>query len=173
MKITFSSDDGKISRKDVDKINKTSEEYFGTEKDPHQISNTPKTRDWIYKNALDYLNLIRNNGKIVGHTFMLPCKQTLMDDFIKKRIDEATLFEKIKKIKLDAVPEAIYICESVVRKDFRGKGLITSSFVKTINKITHNGKEKPILFYWEFSKEGGNLVKKVAEITGMELMVRD
>ena len=171
-KITFSSDSGKISRKDLDETSKITEEYFGMKKDPNQIPATSENKDWVYKNIPDYLNIIKNNGKIIGYSLLLPCNRTLMDNFVKKKINEAGLFEGIKMVKLDGIPETIYLCASIVKEDFRKRGLATSAFIKVINKITHNGKEKPILFYWKYSREGGRLVKKVAEITDLELRVR-
>ena len=38
---------------------------FGMQKDPNQMSATKENRDWVYKNAPDYLNLTRNNGRII------------------------------------------------------------------------------------------------------------
>ncbi len=169
--ISFSSDEGKISREDLDETSRITEEYFGTEKDPSQMATTPQNRDWIYKNARGYLNIIRNNGEIIGYVFMLPCNKRLMEDFVTKKIDEATLFEGIKKMKLDGVPETIYLCASIVKEEFRGKGLATAAFVKAINYVTHNLRSKPTLFYWRYSKEGEKLAKRV-EMSGLELRVR-
>ena len=98
--ISFSSDTGKITRKDLDETSKLTEEYFGMKQDPSQIPATSENRDWIYKNILDYLNIIRNNRKIVGYAFLLPCNRTLMEKFVKEKLDEAVLFESIKQIKL-------------------------------------------------------------------------
>ncbi|MFA5856312.1 MAG: GNAT family N-acetyltransferase [Candidatus Pacearchaeota archaeon] len=170
--ITYSSDKGKITQKDLNESSKISEDYFGTQKDSNQIPTTRQTRDWIYKNAQDYLNIIRSDGEMVGYTFMLPCNRILMDCFLSKKINEAELFEEIKKMKLKDTPETIYLCAAVLKEEFRGKGLATTAFVKAINKIIQNGKNKPILFYWKYSEEGGKLSQRVAKFTGLELKIR-
>ncbi len=76
-------------------------------------------------------------------------------------------------MKREGIPEAVYLCATIVKEKFRGMGLATLAYVKAINKITSNRKEKPTLFYWEYSKEGGKLVKKVADKTGLELIKRE
>lgn len=172
-KISFSSDDGKISRKDMDTTSKMTEDYFGMEKDPEQIPATSENRDWVYKNIPDYVNIIRNGDEIIGYAFLLPCNRELMDKFISRKISEAELFERIKKIKLDKIPETIYLCASIVREKFRGRGLATEAFVKALNKLTHNGMEKPFLFYWKYSNEGERVAHKIADKTGLELRRRE
>ena len=170
--IAFSSDNGKISRGDLDETSKISEEHFGMDKDPNQMPATTENKDWIYRNIQDYLNIIRYKSKIIVYAFLLPCNRILMDSFVKKRISEATLVKNIKKMKLTEIPEAIYLCASVIREDFRGRGLATSAFVKAINKITHSRKEKPALFCWEYSEEGGKLARRVADKTSLKLRIR-
>lgn len=172
-KISFSSDSKKLSRKDFDDASQLSEEYFGTQKDPSQMATSPENRDWIYKNAKEYLNVIKKDGKLIGYAFILPCNKKIMDEFLVKNINEAELFEKIKKVKLKEIPETIYLCAAVVKKEYRGKGLAKAAFVKAIMNITHNLKGKPILFYWGYSKEGIILSKKIAELSDLELRVKE
>jgi hypothetical protein len=170
--ITYSSDDGKISREDIDITSEMSEQYFEMEKDPSQMAATVETRNWVFNNLRDYLNIIRNNNKIIGYVFRLPCNATLMNEFITKKIDEATLIAKIKKSKIPKSPDAIYLCASIVKKEFRGKGLATIASVKMISKIINKSKVKPCLFYWEYSKEGGKLDRRIANETGLKLYKR-
>src|SRR3989344_4453079 len=98
--ISFSCDNGIIRRKDIDETSKMTEAYFGTEKDPNQISTTPQNKDWIYKNIPKYLNIIKKGKEIIGYAFLLPCNRNLMEDFINNKINESSLLESIKKIKL-------------------------------------------------------------------------
>jgi hypothetical protein len=118
--ISFSSDGENVSKQDIEETQIMSEEYFTTKKDPRQFVTSTKNRDWIYRNGIEHLNIIRNKGKIIGYAFMLPCNIDSMKEFITKKIDEATLFEKVRKIKLKKVPETIYLCASIVNKEFRG-----------------------------------------------------
>ncbi|MFA5174366.1 MAG: GNAT family N-acetyltransferase [Candidatus Pacearchaeota archaeon] len=169
--ISFSSDTGNFTRRDLDDTSKISEDYFGTQKDPNQIPTVKKTRDWIYKNTPDYLNIIKHNKKVIGYAFMLPCNKRLMASFLSKKINEAEMFEDIKKLDLNKRPETIYLCASVLREDYRGKGLATTAFIKAINRITKN-TYNPILFYWKYSEEGRSLLKRVAKLTNLELKER-
>ncbi len=171
--ITFSSDGEGFSREDLEETSRLSEEYFKTKKDESQVSTSPENRDWFYKNCQNYLNIIRGNGKIIGYSFVLPCNKKLMEDFLEKRINEAELFEEIKKLKFNGCPEAIYLFASLIDKNFRRRGLSITAFLRIINVVTHNLESKPILFCWGYSEEGLKLAKKIAKITGLGLSVRE
>lgn len=170
--ITFSSDTGLITRKDLEITSQMSEDYFGMQKDPDQMPATEENRDWVYKNSLDYLNIVKDNGKIIGFAFMLPCNKILMQDFISGKISEAKLVEGIKSLKLKNPSQTIYLCSSILDEEYRGKGLATLAFIKSIDKVTSNKKHKPILFYWGYSEEGKRLVERIANLTGLEVRSR-
>jgi len=171
-KIVFSSDSGIFKLTDLDECRKISEDYFGTQNDSSQLPATQEVRDWIYKNVKDYTNIIKSNGKLIGYTFLLPCNKKLMLDFISKKINEAELFEGIKKIKIKDIPETIYLCASIIKEEFRGRGLSATAAIKTINKVTNNLREKPILFFWGYSENGKKVSKKIAKLTGLEVKKR-
>ena len=86
-KISFSSDGEIATRNDLDETSNISEEYFETEKDPEQIAVTTETKDWIEKNASEYLNIIKDNGMVIGYSFALPCNRILMDKFMSNKRD--------------------------------------------------------------------------------------
>ncbi len=171
-KISFSSDHFSINREDLDEAGKMAEEYFELNQNPDQIPATEENGDWIFHNIPEYINIIRKDGKIIGYAFLLPCNNELMEKFLKKKINEAKLFEKIKKLKFKGIPETIYLCASFLRKEFRGLGLATTAFIKMINKITQNGKNKITLFCWIYSSDGEKLAKRIANTTGFELRTR-
>ena len=170
--ITFSSDTGEIQRKDLDVTSKMSEDYFGMQKDPDQIPATKKNRDWVYANAEFCLNIVRDGRKIIGYAFLLPCTRALMDKFLSKNINEATLLESIKKKSTSDSPETIYLCASIFKEQYRKQGLATLAFKKMIDKLTPNGNYKPVLFYWGYSEAVKRLAEKVAKITDLELRAR-
>ena len=170
--VFYSSDDDCIRREDIDETSRMSEEYFGTQTDSSQIPTTQETRAWIYEHAPKYLNIITSGRRIIGYAFILPCTKKLMKSFTEGKINEFTLFQEIKRAKFPDVPETLYLCASVLEKKFRGRGLATTAFVKTIKKITHNLREKPVLFYQKYSEEGRRLAERIAEITGLELRMR-
>lgn len=170
--ISFSSDTNQIAREDLEITGKMSEDYFGMQKDPNQLPATPETKDWIYKNSKKCVNIIRNNDEIIGYAFMLPANKEIMQEFILKKINEKTLFEKIKILDLNQPPETIYLCASIVKKEFRNKNLATMAFIKIINKITNNLKVKSVLFYDPYTNEGNKLTLKIAKLTKLKLIKR-
>lgn len=173
MGISFSSDTG-LLRADLNETGRMSEEFFKTKEDDSQMPVTEEHRDWIFKNLKNYLNVIKNNGKVIGYTFMMPSTLELMNDFTQGRINEAELSEKIKKLNFtDKTPEAIYLCASVVIPEFQRKGLATEAFVKSIKKIIDGSEIKPVLFYWAYSKAGGNLCRNVATLSGLDIRMRE
>ncbi len=171
--VSYSSDEANTIRADLDETSRISEEYFKTETDSSQLPTSKQTEDWIFENGLQYLNIIRADNIIIGYTLILPCKLRLMNNFLRKKINEAELFEEIKKIKFEGVPKSLYLCAAVLKEKFRGQGLATVAILKSIDKITNLGKEKPILFYFKYSEEGERLVKKIADKTGLELKMRN
>jgi len=40
-----------------------------------------------------------------------------------------------------------------------------------LNKINRDGENKPVLFCWEYSSNGGRLVRKIANILDLKLRV--
>lgn len=118
MKISFSSDTGKVSKQDIEETSRMSEEYFKMENDSSQAPASQENKEWVHKNS-NYLNIIRENDSIIGYVFMLPCTKSLMEDFLAEKIDEATLFAKIRLIKFKDFPEAIYLCSAIVQEKFR------------------------------------------------------
>lgn len=169
--ITFSSEQKKFARKDLDETSMMAEKYFGMEKDPNQIPATKENRNWIYKNLSNYVNIIKNNDKIIGFVFVIPCDLRLMKKFVDGKINESELFENVKKIELKN-PKAIYLCSAFVNEKFRGKNLATSAMIKTIKNVTSNGRNKPVLFYWKYSSDGEKLSKKISNLTGLDLVAR-
>ena len=90
---------------------------------------------------------MRFNEKIIGYVLMLPCNKKLMNEFISKEINKSALYENIKKIKINNIPEAIYLCAILIKREFRKQGVATEAVLKSINKITLNLKYKPVLIY--------------------------
>ena len=172
MDITFSSDIG-YSRKDLDETSKLAEEYFGTKKDKNQIPTTKETRDWVFKNIQDYVNLIKHNGKIIGFSFAIPTNKKIMNMFLNSKITERELFEKVKTSEIQDIPEAIYLCSAVIKKEYQQKGLAITAFTKTIGNILSSSKEKPVLFYEPYSIEGDKLAKKIAITTHLKLLKKE
>ncbi len=84
--ITFSSDSKrKMSMKDHIEGTMLMEEYFKTSNHPEEFQINMEAMRWVHDNILDFYNVIKFKGKIVGSTFMLPCNKDLMkSDCLRK-----------------------------------------------------------------------------------------
>src|SRR3989344_9318563 len=131
MNITFSSDNKRINEEDVAEASSLCETYFKTQLDTSQIPTSTENNKWIYHHLKDYINLVREGDEIIGYSFMIPCTLSLMNDFLKKNINEAELFERIKQLN-PSFPTAIYLCDSFVKEKYRKKGLATTAFIKAL-----------------------------------------
>ena len=91
----------------------------------------------------------------------------------QKELTRENYLKKIKSIKFKETIQYIYLCSSVLKEKFRRKGLATEGVIKLINKVTHNLREKPTLFYDSYSKEGEALAKYVATKMKLNLLPRN
>lgn len=171
--ITFSTDTGRISREDIDATSKLAEEYFEMEDDPDQIPATSGNRDWVFNNIPECLNVIRNDGEIIGYTFIIPSSRELMERFIDEEITDNEMFEEIKKLKFYDGIDAVYLCASFIKPEFRGRGLAVKGRAKSIKKIIEKrGRDDLVLYFWSYSEEGKKSCLRVAEELGLEIKER-
>jgi hypothetical protein len=172
MEITFSSDGGKTNKKDWQEVGKIAEAYFKTHEDPEQAQITEERAAWIRKEFPECLNLMKSENKVIGVTFVLPCTNELMNQFLSKEINEEDLFVQIQnKMNYDNL-ETIYLCSAIVIPEFRRKGLALQGTIKSIEKILEKRNIRPTLFYWAYSKEGLSLAKRVAKALNLECKKR-
>ncbi|MDP4012111.1 MAG: GNAT family N-acetyltransferase [Candidatus Nanoarchaeia archaeon] len=169
--ITFTSEVG-LTREDIAESGRLAEQEFGMEADPDQIQISEKTYDWIYNHIPDCLNVIKLKGEVIGHTFIIPCSEILMNKFLNKEITENELFEKIKKTVTVKNFETIYLCAAFIKSEFRRQGLASKGMVNSIKKLLSKRDIKPTLFYWAFSEEGKKLATKIAENVDLDLKGR-
>jgi ribosomal protein S18 acetylase RimI-like enzyme len=135
------------------------DEFFGTRKDPAQISVSPKEMKKLLRIHPNTMTEKRTANGPIAWMLVLPTTQELKKQFIKKKITERELLEKTP---LNVSYETIYLCSALVLPEYRRKGLATKLLLKAIKSIR---KEHPItsLFYWEFSSAGKKLSHIVAE----------
>lgn len=167
----FSIDPAKEDTKELSEAAKLAENYFKSENDPEQISINFENSLWIRKNLPYCLNIIRYDGKIIGHSLIIPCKRKIMGKFISNEINEAQLFDEIKKSEENRKPECIYLCSAFIKPEFRGRGIVFESFIKSINKVIDK-KQNLELFYWAYSNEGASLCEKIAKKLRVNLAKR-
>jgi transcriptional regulator with XRE-family HTH domain len=168
--ITYSIEIKRLSKGDFEKVAELAEEFFQTAKNYEQMPSEEITYEFIKKFA-GSLNVIKDNKKVIGHTFILPCDKKSMTDFIEKRITEKQLFYRIRdKISANDY-SALYLVSAQLIPEYQRKGLAVKSFVMQI-KAYQKLIKRPVLFFWPLSKEGLSLAKKAADITGLELKQR-
>jgi len=171
-KFKFSTDKKIYPLKEGFVVIKLAEDYFGTHYDKEQAKITKERGIWIHDNLPDCLNIIKCNNEVIGFTFILPATKLLMKKFIMHKINEEQLFKKVQNLINFKNFETLYLCSAFIKPEFRGKGLATKGFTKSIKKITKN-KQKPTLFYWAYSKEGNKLALKIAKLTKLKIKKRN
>lgn len=159
--ITYSSDT-ELTYKDLRDTADLAEKYFGTRKDPEQMPTDEKASNWILHNIPECVNVIKNNGEIIGFSFIMPCNEELMKQFISKKLNESQLYKEIKKKITYKNFTTIYLCSAFVKPDYRKKGLASKAVMKSIEKIMKNNKI-PTLFFEAYSEDGRKTVEAMAK----------
>lgn len=173
MDYSFSSDTDKISMNDLDLTSQMSESFFGMQEDSKQFQATRENKNYILKHLTSFINIIKLGKEIVGYAFVIPSTDKLMRNFIDKKINENMLFEEVKKQDINQNNfETLYLCASIIQKDYRRKGLSTLGFKKIIESLTNKRKMKPSLFFWGYSKEGELVAKKLSKVLNLTLLKR-
>ena len=170
-KITFSVD-RKLTKKDWDESAQLAQDFFHTETKPDEIQISEENKRFIHKYMPDCNNIIRAEKKVIGSTFIVPCNKEIMRRFLNKKISEKDLFEEVKKKITYKNFDTIYLCSSFLKKEYRGRGLAIEARIKSIKKILHGRRIKPILFTWAQTKEGKKSVKRTASLLRYELKLR-
>lgn len=169
---TFSSDKGRFTRKDLDNSSNLVEKYFGMSKDPSQIDATPENKKFIFENLQDYMNMVKKGNEFVGSAFIVPCSRKTMNLFLSRKLTESELFEIVKDEDIEN-PECLYLCSAIIKKKYRRRGLAFLAFVKLIERIVSSKKIKPVIFAWNYSKEGKNLTRKIMKEFSLEFRERE
>ncbi len=167
--ITFSTDRGNLTLEENFETARMVEEFFGMSQDPAQIPATDENIRWMNKNIPDCINVIKSENKLIGETFIIPCNQEIMNDFLTDKINENALFQRVKKEVTYDNFDSIYLCSATIYPEFRKQGLAVEACVKSIKKICAARNLKPILFFDGWSNEGSNLAHKVARLLGLKI----
>jgi hypothetical protein len=104
---------------------------------------------------------------------IIPSNKALMEKFVFGEITEKEMFEDIKKLKFYEEIDAIYLCSSFIKPEFRGKGLAVQGRAKSIRKIMgKTGRMDIGLYFWGYSEEGRRSCYRTAESLGLEIKER-
>lgn len=146
-----------MEEKILDKMFKIAENMFKTKQDSEQIPITKKSWHKLLKlhpKGLTYM--LDKKKEPIGWVVVVPTTKELAEDFLDCKITEKELFDRTKPLKKYG---ALYLCAAIVLPEYRRRGYATKLFKKAVKGIPHD--KDAILFYWPFSKEGRNMVKKM------------
>lgn len=171
-KITFSVEQGELTRKDVDETGEMAEEFFNMKSKPDEIPASEENKQFILEKIPECDNIIKDNDLTIGFTFIVPCNSDIMSRFLSSEITENRLFEEVKEKVHYGNFDCIYLCSSFLKKEYRGKGLATKGAIMSIKKIIGKRELKPILFSWPQTGEGRKSAERTAKELGFELRLR-
>ena len=166
--ITFSNDCGGVVPEDIREAASLAESYFHTEEDPAQLKANEVNFSWIYYHFPQCMNIIKDAQKVIGLTFILPCTQVSMDDFLSKKINECELFQNIQTTVDCDQFETIYVCLAYLTPKYRKRGLALKSLTDSVGKLLTKQKSA-VVFYWAYSPEGKKLAAKIGGKLGISL----
>lgn len=141
------------------------DEVFATRNDSGQIQVNQKQLkklESIHPSTLT--ELADGNGPVIW-ILVIPTTKTVMNDFLKGKIEEKELLERTKP---GDTYTCIYLCSATTLPEYRGKGKTKQLCLEAIENIR---KTHPIqdLFVWPFTKEGELLASKIASMCKLTL----
>jgi hypothetical protein len=144
------------------------EEYFKSEGDIEQLPNGAITYELVTQNFPGALLAIKEDARILGHTFQLPCDTHDGELFVQKLISEKELFDRILRTKGGT---GIYFVDAYIATDYRHKGLVSEAarlqiqYCSTIKPVTD-------LYAWAWNVEGERCASKLAKAANLPLHLR-
>lgn len=147
---------------------KLANDFFDVGNDPDQISIDEKVMARLKKIHPGTITEKRTGKGPIAWILIIPTTEALMEQFIKKKINEREL---LRKTPLQNKYTAIYLCSALVLPEYRKKGLAKRLMCRAVKSIK---KQHPIkaLFYWGFSVAGKKLANSVAKELNLPLLKR-
>jgi GNAT superfamily N-acetyltransferase len=155
-------------KNNLERMIQLADEFFSVKSDPSQISVNGRVLARLRRIHPGTISEKSTSKGPVAWVLVIPTTQTIMDQFISKKINERELYSKTP---LHTAYDSIYLCSALVLPKYRGKGLAKKLMIKAIKSIQ---KEHPVqkLFYWAFSAEGKRLAATVARELSLPLYRR-
>jgi GNAT superfamily N-acetyltransferase len=151
------------------KVLKVTEEFYGTNSDPDQISVTKESADKIlsiHPNAISYT--FNEKGEPVAWVVVIPTSIETMNRFLHKQISESELLNIATQ---ERKFEALYACSVFVIPEYRRKGYASALTEETIKKISPTVR-LPV-YTWIYSEEGKKLAESLSTKEHAEWVDRD
>jgi GNAT superfamily N-acetyltransferase len=156
-----------MNKEAFEKVLKMSEEFFGTESDPEQMSVSEESARKLWSIHPDTVLYAFEGGEPVAWVVIVPTSADVMEKFLAKKISERDLLDLAAAEKKF---EALYVCGAFVLPDYRRKGYAKELLLKGI-RILSQGKDIP-LYAWVYSDEGRKLTESLSRTLGKEIISR-
>jgi GNAT superfamily N-acetyltransferase len=155
-------------KNNLERMIQLADEFFSVKRDPSQISVNGRVLARLRHIHPGTISEKSTSKGPVAWVLVIPTTQTIMDQFISKKITERELYNKTP---LHAAYSSIYLCSALVLPEYRRKGLAKKLLIKAIKTIQ---KDHPVqkLFSWAFSAEGKRLAASVAREVSLPLYSR-
>ena len=172
MVITYSVKTKKFTKDDYESSCRLAESFFQTKEDPEQMSADELTFDF-FTNKFPYSgNIIKDDNKVIGHTFALPCNKEVMNKFLRGKINEKELFYEIRDQIKPHEYDSLYLVSAQILPGYQRRGLATNGFVMQVRAYQKMMGQCIELFYWSITPEGNKLAQKVAAKLNLPLKKR-
>jgi hypothetical protein len=147
------------------KMDKISEEIFGTEKDPTQIPITHESGEKLEKLSPNWINYrLDDKGEPVSWVVVVPTTREIAEKFLSNEITEKEILD------LSSPQDhysGLYLCAAVTVPEYRRMGLAIKLMQETIESIPTT--EDCLIFAWSYSSEGGMLINKLEKVLGKKI----
>jgi ribosomal protein S18 acetylase RimI-like enzyme len=157
-----------MAGKNLERMIRLAEEFFGANKDPQQIQIDERVLARLRKiHPASITEKSLRDGPIAW-MLVLPTSHRLMELFVAKQITERELF---RRTHAGGSYDAAYLCSALVLPEYRGKGWARRLMIQSIKAIQ---KQHPVrfLFYWPFGTAGEKLAEDVADKLHLPLYKR-
>ena len=157
-----------MAMSNFERMIRLADEVFAVKNDPDQLDVDEYVLERLKKIHPATVSEYADPNGPVAWVLLIPTTESLMKDFLDKKITEKELFEKTP---IGDRYEAIYLCSAMVLQEYRRKGITKQLTQKAIEEIS---KDHPLkaLFVWTFSEEGNHGAETIARITTLPLYKR-
>jgi len=150
------------------KMDKITEQIFGTEKDPDQIPINRESGEKLEKLTPHWIKYaLDDKGEPIAWSIVVPTSLEMMNKFLRGGITEKELLDLTKP---QDMYEALYLCAIVTVPEHQRKGYALKLTIESINSIPHVENVK--LFVWPYSTEGAKFIEKLSKSLKINILLK-
>ena len=145
------------------------DEVFATRNDPNQIQVTNQDIEKLKLiHPMTLSEVVNESGPIIW-LLVIPTTSEIMNDFLANKISEKQL---LTLTPLHIKYNVLYLCSVTTLPEFCGKGKTFELCLNTIAGIA-NENQLEYLLVWPFTKAGEALAVKLANASGLKLLIKN